>query len=279
MRPVNFNGKIIPSDSNIISVHNRSFRYGDGLFESMRCNKNGVSFLNLHAKRLLSGLAALKITVPESFTAKYISNQVSRLYRERRLSGDARVRLMAFRNEGGLYTPSTAGFSFLIEIEATDKPGYSLNETGLQIGIYDEMKKPVNILSNFKTANALLFVMAGIYKSEKSLDECMILNERGEIIEAISCNVFTVKNGKLLTPALESGCVAGVMRQVIIELAKKMNVKVKEGIIEVVDLETADEIFITNASAGIKWVGQLGGNSYINKMGLALSKELNKSVA
>ncbi len=278
MSLVNFNGKILPADSNIISVYNRSFRYGDGLFESMRCNESGINFIDQHAKRLLQGLGTLKMSIPKKFTAEYISDQVSKLYVKQEITGDARVRLMAYRNEGGLYSPSTHDFSYLIEIEQLDESGYPLNKDGLSIGIYEEMKKPVNILSNYKTANALLFVMAGIFKNENKLDECLIKNEKGDIIEAISCNMFIVKNGVLVTPALNSGCVAGVMRETIIGLAGKNDIKVEERRLGLVEVESADEVFLTNASAGIKWVGQLGQHKFGNKMSSMLSVELQQVV-
>ena len=278
MQLVNFNGEIIPADSNIISIHNRSFRYGDGLFESMRCNKNGINFMESHVRRLLLGLEAMKMSIPDNFTPKYVSDQVSRLYGEHKMTEDARVRFTVYRNEGGLYVPSTNEFSYLIEITELDESGYLLNESGLHIGIYKKMKKPVNDLSNFKTANALLFVMAGIYKDENNWDECLIVNERDEIIEAISCNMFMVSDEVLITPALSSGCVAGVMREAMIRIAGQHDIVVVERNVSLSDIKSADELFLTNASVGIKWVGQLGITKYDNNLAAMLSGSLENNI-
>jgi branched-chain amino acid aminotransferase len=119
--------------------------------------------------------------------------------------------------------------------------------------------------------------MAGIYKTENNLDECIILNTKGNIIEGISSNIFTVKENLIITPSIREGCLPGIMRQKVIELARKQGYVVQdEAIVQIQDIMAADEIFYTNAVKGIQWVVGFKQRRYFNKVSKSLIYELNK---
>ena len=137
--------------------------------------------------------------------------------------------------------------------------------------------KPVNKLSNLKTNNALVYVMAGLFRNDNKLDECFVLNQFGRIAECISSNIFLVSDNKIVTPPLTEGCISGIMREVIIQIATGTDYILKErGILEK-DIINAEEIFITNAISGIQWVGAYKDRRYFNFLSRKFIRFLNES--
>jgi len=163
-----------------------------------------------------------------------------------------------------------------MESSALENEQFKLETKGLLIDIYDEVHKPVNLLSNLKTSNSLIFILAGIFRKENKLDECLILNQYGRICESLNSNVFLAKNNKIFTPPLTEGCIEGTMRYTIIGLAKEIGYDVEEkGILENNFLE-ADEIILTNAIQGIRWVGAYKDRRYYNFISRKLVIALNQ---
>lgn len=271
---INFNGQIVPADSKLLSVANRAFKYGDGLFESMRLFKGKLKFADLHADRLQRGMKALKIDGYSQMDV-YFLRDVAEQLALRNKTKHGRLRLTVYRDAAGFYAPTTNAMGFCLDIMPADEPRYFLNEKGLIVDVYTEIPKPCNFLSNIKTCNSLTYVMAGLYKTQHNLDEVFLLNQNGFLCEASSANIFVYYQNHLYTPALSEGCVEGVMRQVVIDLAKKINIPVIEAQINPDILYEADEVFITNASRGIQCVMGYGVRRYFNKISKVLIEELN----
>jgi branched-subunit amino acid aminotransferase/4-amino-4-deoxychorismate lyase len=272
---INFNGEIFPSDANLLSIANRGFRYGDGLFESMRLMKGKLKFVDLHVERLQQGMKALQLEGYSQMDAYFLKEKAEELAR-RNLAKHARLRLTVYRDAEGLYTPTQNKTGYCLELTPLDEPRYFLNTRGLIMDIYDEVPKAVNILSNYKTCNSILYVMAGLFKTQNNLDEAFILNQNGFLCETISANVFVLYQNQLYTPALSEGCIGGVMRQVVMDIANKLGISIIEAQISPDILYEADEVFITNASRGIQWVMGFGVRRYFNEMSKLLMDELNK---
>lgn len=276
MNHVNLNGQQLKFEEAAILPSNRSFSYGDGVFETIRCLNSQPLFFDKHYQRLRNALYHLKIELSPEFTENYFRLQIQNLLQRNRIYKGARARLSVFRNEGGLYTPSnnTAGFVIIVEPLGTEK--FELNAVGYHIDIFRELLKPVNFLSQFKTSSALLFIMAGLWKKEQKLDDCFILNQSESIIESLASNIFLVKGGKLITPSVESGCVDGTMRRTILEIAVKNNIAFIEtdGLNEN-HLLSAEEVFITNAVAGIHWVSAYKDKRFFHTTSSKLVKLLN----
>ena len=262
-------------DTPVLTASNRGFKFGDGLFESMRMIDNKLQFADLHADRLVGGMKALKIDGHSLMDDYFIRQKTSDLAKKNRWNGNARFRLSVYRQGSGVYTPETNKGSYILEGFALKEAQYQLNNKGLIIDVYDEITKPVNKLSNFKTSNALLYVMAGIFKSQNRLDEAMILNQSGFLCESISANVFVVYNNQIYTPALTEGCVSGVMRTAIMQIAKMNDIALIEAQINPEILKEAEEVFITNATQGIQWVMGYGRKRYFNEVSKYLIEKLN----
>lgn len=270
---------VLTNNKNVISLNNRSFRYGDGFFETIHVSKSKIQFLNLHFERIIDSAKKLKLKLPSHFNEEFLKNDILKLLNKNKLYSGVRIRLNIYRKDGGLYTPESNLASYTIEAEKLPIHIYELNKIGLKIGIYDEIKKPTSILSSIKSNNSLVYILASIYKTENNFNDCLILNEHSDIIEATSSNLFLVKNNVIYTNSASSGCVNGVMRNVIIELAISQKYIVYDDcIFKEADLIEADEIFLTNTISGIKWVLSFKDRRYFNKVSKKLIEELNKNL-
>ncbi|WP_367186263.1 aminotransferase class IV [Mucilaginibacter sp.] len=265
----------MPADSILLTIANRAFKYGDGLFESMRLMKGKLKFPELHAERLQKGMKALKIDGYSQADSWFLKEKVEELARRNKIK-HGRLRLTVYRDAEGLYAPTQNKMAYCLEIQPVDEPRYFLNERGLIMDVYTELPKPLNWLSNIKTCNSLIYVMAGIYKQQNKLDDVFLLNQNRFLCEANSSNIFVWYQNHLYTPALSEGCVEGVMRRVVIQLALDNNIPVTEAQINPEILNEADEVFLTNATKGIQWVMGYGVKRYFNRISKALMDELNK---
>jgi len=271
---INFNGEIVPADARLMTIGNRAFRYGDGLFESMRMMKGQLKFADLHADRLQRGMKAIKIDGYSQMDTWFLKEKADDLAR-RNKAKHGRLRLTVYRDSEGFYAPTQNKMGWCLELQPIDEPRYFLNTKGLIVDIFPELPKPCNYLSNIKTCNSMIYVMAGLFKTQNKLDEVFLLNQNGFLCEASSSNLFILYQNQLYTPALSEGCVEGVMRQVIIKLAKENNLPVTEAQINPEILYEADEVFLTNAGRGIQSVMGFGVRRYFNEVSKMLTDQLN----
>jgi len=272
---INLNGKLKPADEPFFQSDNRAFKYGDGFFETIRVFNGQIPFLNFHFNRLKATLIQLKFDVPDYFSELYFKNEIQKLIDDK---GNYRVRMTFFRSNGGLYTPKNNHPQYVIESNILDNSIYQLNVKGLRLGLCDEIILPKSPLSNLKTCNSLPFVLAGLYCKESEYDDVFLLNGSGDISECVSSNVFLLKNKVISTPALTEGCVAGIMRKVVIEIAKSKQFKIEEKAIKVSDLEQADEIWLSNAIQGIRWVENFNDYRFKNNIAKDFVKLLNERI-
>jgi branched-chain amino acid aminotransferase len=273
---INLNGQIFPYDSKVFGTSNRAYRYGDGLFETMRMMEGNLMYFKFHIERLFRGMDALKLKYHKAFDQEFIASEIFSLARTNKIYKNARIRFSVFRDDGGWYTPEKNTFQYVIEIESLDSAAYN-SERGLIVDVYKDLRKDFSSISALKTINALPYVLAGVYRKENQLDECILLNREDNIVESISSNVFLVKENKVYTPSINEGCIDGVMRKVVIELLKKKGITLYETKLPVALLEHSDEIFLTNALKGIQSVVGIGAKRYFSKLGKDLLAELNKS--
>ncbi len=275
---LNINGELVDADSPIVKVRNRSFRYGDGIFETLRIVNGQLQFFDRHYSRMITSMAAIKLDVPSSFTYEFVKSEVEKIAVRNNAVKGARVRITIFRTDGGFYSPETNNFEYIIECNPMEENLFELNRKGYTIDIFLDYKKAMNRLSNIKTNNALLLVMAGIYCRQNNLDECIILNTNFSIAESVNSNIFAVKNGVLYTPPITEGCVDGVMRYQINEIAKKCKIAVYEVPLAMNVLLNSDEIFLTNAINGLRWIAAYKAKLYLNSMSKFLTDKLNDSL-
>lgn len=256
------NGQLFREGKAVISPDNRSFRYGDGLFETMRVINGNIILKQLHFERLLSGMKLLQFDIPDFFTAAHLEADILSLCKKNRIE-DAVIRLVVFRSDGGLYDLEDMRPNYIIQSIALQKMSLPReSEDGIVIDIYEEATKACNKFSAVKSNNFLPYLMAALHAKQKKLGDCLILNQYGRIADATIANVFTIKGDTIITPPLSEGCVAGVVRRFFIETLPSNGFNVEEKPISVEDLQHADEVFLTNAVRGIRVVKKFRNKNY-----------------
>jgi branched-chain amino acid aminotransferase len=276
----NLNGFIIRNKHLGIQINNRGLNYGDGIFETLKFANNRINFWEDHYFRLMASMRIVRMDIPMDFSPEYLENQIRKTLAVNGLSEKAaRVKLLVVRKAGGLYTPETNAVDFLITTEESSTPSFQLNEQGLNIDLYKDFYKNSGMLSTIKTTSAQLYTVASIFRKENHYDECLLLNERKEVVEAISSNIFIVKGDDLITPPLESGCLKGIMRKKIIEFAPQLKFNVKEESFSPFALQKADEVWLSNSIKGLQWVGQYRKKSYRQERAAEMLKKININIA
>lgn len=261
---LNINGNLVEEKSPVIRADNRSFRYGDGLFETMKVVMGSILLKDLHFERLFLGMEKLQIRVKGLINAKMLEEQVHRTINKNRLSGPIRVRLTMYRGDGGLYEFTSASAGYIIQVWPLSSSHLVLNENGLVLGLFENAKKSVDAYSNIKSNNYLPYVMGALYTHENRLNDSVILNTFNRVCDTTVANIFWIRDGKIYTPPLSEGCVAGVMRANLFQRlpAKGFELFEKEAGVE--ELLEADEMFLTNAINGVRWVKEFKGKQYSN---------------
>ncbi|MFM7668577.1 MAG: aminotransferase class IV [Bacteroidota bacterium] len=260
------NGQVVPNNLPTINFGNRGHLYGDGVFESIRVVNGKAINVENHLIRLVEGAKALKMQVSDSITKEFLEQKIAELIHKSQLKEGAKCRVSLDRSPGGAYLPATNDSQLYIDIQPLAKNFYELNSFGIEMDIYLDLKLEKSILSKFKTKNGLKYVMAALTAQEKGLGDVFMTNDKGQVIETSNSNIFVVHNGVLYTPGIEDGCIAGTMRMQIINLALANNIKVYECPIMPQNLLSADEIFLTNAIQGVRWVGGFRTKKYENTM-------------
>lgn len=269
----NFNGKVVEEKHVCISPANRSFRYGDGCFETMKAINKGVMLFDLHFHRLYSSLRTLQFFVPDFFTPGYLNSQIRALLEVNGHEALAKVRLVGFRGDGGLYD-ADSNVNFIIQSWAADVASNTFNKKGAVVDIFQNAKIPADDFSRIKSNNYLRHALAAISAKKRGLDDVILINSFGRIAESTIANVFIVSDGIIKTPPLTEGCVNGVMRKYLLKCFTEEGLQWEETPVDADQLFNSSEVFLTNAMLGIRWVEKLGERVYTNSTSSALYKNL-----
>jgi branched-chain amino acid aminotransferase len=231
----------------------------NGLFETIKVYKGRVLLLRYHFERMMKGFNALNFEVPEGFTAAKLEKDIITECRKANWESLARIRYTVIE-----------GMPHKIESWPLDEEFNKLNEQGWMLDIYPAGRKKVDNLIGLKLTRREVFEEAAAYAKENQLDDAIVLNEDGFVCDSSIANVFLVKDGKILTPSLDQGCVAGVMRRLLIENLVVSGYSVEEKRVTIDELLNANEVFLTNAIRGVRWVAQLGEKNYANNFSSSL---------
>lgn len=272
---INFNGVIQASDLQL-TVSNRSFLYGDGVFETLKIVNNKILFFEDHYFRLMASMRIVRMEIPMTFTMEYLEEQILKLVEVLAIKDAARVRFTVFRNEGGFYLPNDNSISFVIQASKLENIRYKIPKIQFEVDLYKDFIVPRQLLSTLKTANKITHVTASIFAKENQLDSALLINETKNVIEAANGNLFMLMGNKLITPPISEGCLNGIMRKQIITLAKQIDsVEVIEAAISPFDLQKADELFITNVIVGIQPITKYRKKDFEVRIANQLLEKLN----
>lgn len=244
------NGEMVPMKEAKISVFDRGFQYGDGVFEGLRAYDGKIFKLKEHTDRLFRSARAIGIVMP--ITKEEFNDAVKRVIRENGFR-DAHIKPQVTRGIAwklGLDPRNTTAPNIVIPARPIGKSMFEADK-GFKLAVVSVRKIPAMCLDpRVKSINYLVNILARMEAIASGADEAIMLDIHGYVSEGAGDNIFLVKNGELYTPEVQDA-LEGITRQTVIELAVRMGIKVHETRLTLYDVYNADEVFITGSGAGI----------------------------
>lgn len=275
---INFNGTL--TEKAEITEQNRGLNYGDALFESLRVIHGQEMLWEAHYFRLMSSMRMLRMEIPMHFSPEYLLEQIKQTLAANALGQKpARVKILVYRKDGGLYHPQTRDVDFIITCAELESPFFLHKERNYVVDLFKDHFVLSGMLSNLKTTSKLPSILASIYAEENELDNCILLNEKKSVLEFTNANLFLVKGKTVKTPPLSDGCLKGVIRAEIIKIIKQMeDYTVEESSISPFEIQKSDELFMTNAIQGITSVSRYRKKKFETRLAKQLVGKLNAQV-
>lgn len=258
------NGKFINEADCSFKTNNRAFLYGDGFFETLFIKNNYIPHFSEHYNRIKDAFTCFHYNTVELPSEETFIELIQQCASKNNLDF-GRVKMIFWRSEGGLYTPTSTSFQFLITV----LPLTELNTKDKTAIISSHNHNAESITSRYKTLNALNYVLAGLELSKTTADDILLLDQHNHISEALYSNIFFVIENNIHTPSLKTGCINGIMRQLII---KQFKGSITEGEFTETDLLRADEVFTTN-SLSIQNITKIGQTTFSKKEQATILKQ------
>ena len=274
---INFNGNIIENSEENVLVHNRGLQYGDAIFETIKFSAGKLLFWEDHYFRLMSSMRILRLEIPMNFTMEYLETEIRSLIQSSSKTNQTyRVKILVWRKAGGKYAPITNEVDFCISYETLEDSFYTINENNYEVELFKDHYINSGLLSTIKTNSKLIHVLGSIFAKENDFENCLILNEHKQVVEALNGNIFLVKGNHIKTPPLTDGCLKGIIRKQIISILSQVsNYTIEEASISPFELQKADEIFITNVIMGIQPITKYRKKIYSNDVAKDVLAKLN----
>lgn len=273
---INLNGQLLDANQANPGANNRGLQFGDAVFETMRYSGGKLFFWEDHYFRLMAGMRIMRMEIPMDFTPEALMEQIQQTVAAQAEAKAYRVRFTVWRGAGGYYTPTSKEVGYQIEVTGLDQPFYLLDETAYEVELFKDHYVQSGLLSTIKSNNKAINVLGSIYAQENDYDNCLLLNEKKSVVEALNGNLFLLKGYKIKTPPLSEGCLNGIMRKQIIAIIGSMpDYVLEEAPISPFELQKADEMFVTNTIQGIRSVSKYRKKEYGNQLAKDLIGKLN----
>ena len=275
---VNCNGNI-QENSAILIDSNRGFLFGDSVFETIKVLDSKVLFLEDHYFRLMASMRICRMEIPMNFTMEYFEEQILNLIATFSDSNSYRVRFSVYRDSDGFYLPKTRNVQFIVAASSLNSDLYAIGKESYEVELYKDFYVSKQLLSTLKTNNKMLQITGSIFADENGYDNCLVLNDEKNVVEALQSNLFMKTGNLVVTPPVSDGCLNGIMRKQILELLKKIEgIEVKEASISPFDLQKADELFLTNVISGIQPITKYRKKEYTAEFASDVIKRLNAKI-
>ena len=272
---INYNGDLVDSQT-LISNSNRSFLYGDGVFETIKVVNNKILFFEDHYFRLMASMRIVRMQIPPNFTLEFLESQILELVKSNAIENSARIRFTVFRNDGGFYLPATRQISYLIQSFALDNKLYRAAFDKYEVDLFKDFFIAKQLLSTLKTTNKMINITGSIFADENGFQNCLLLNNEKNVVEALNGNVFMLIENQLITPPIADGCLNGIMRKQVLRLSKSnADITFLEQSISPFDLQKADELFITNVITGIQPISKYRKKEFKSDFAVKLIQQIN----
>jgi branched-chain amino acid aminotransferase len=252
-------GKLVEESEARVSVSDHGLLYGDGIFEGMRVIAGSVFRLQRHLARLEFGAKVLALSLPYSLEeiARAVNETVRAFGQD-----EGYIRLLVTRGVGPLgVDPTTCPRGSVVIMVTTIKLfSEEQRERGLDMITSSYRRPSADVIDvRVKSLNYLNSVLPKLEARQRNADEALLLNARGHISEAAVANVFALRGKQLWTPPPSDGCLEGINRAAVMEIAPSIGLEVSERSIGRADLFAADEVFLTGSGAGVVAVRSLDG--------------------
>lgn len=274
---MNLNGELIENGESAINADNRGLNYGDALFETLRFSGGKIYFWEDHYFRLMASMRILRMEIPMNFTMEFLEEEIMRTINfSENQNTSYRIKLLVWRKTGGKYTPITNEIEYSISFENLATPFYTLENKEYKIELFKDHYVTSGLLSNLKSTSRLINILGSIYAKENDYQNCLLLNENKQVVEALNGNIFLISGKIIKTPPLTDGCLNGIIRKQIVSIIKMLpNFTVEEVSISPFELQKADEIFITNVIQGIVTVTKYRKKEFGNEVAKIILPKLN----
>ncbi len=251
---ININGNLVEDKDANISVFNRGLAYGDSVFETLRVINGKIIFWEDHYFRLMSSMRIMRMEIPSNFSPEFLEEEILDLLKNNELiNSPARIRFTVFRKSGGFYRPNTLDIEYIITSEKLKDPFYLLNEEAYEVELFKDHYVTSGLLSTIKSNNRAVNVLGSIFAMENDYQNCLLINENKQVVEALNGNIFLVNGDKIKTPPLKDGALNGISRKQILSIVKTIkDLEIEETSISPFELQKADELFISNVIVGIQ---------------------------
>lgn len=275
---VNLNGTIVPQTDTALSG-NRAFLYGDGIFETVKILDGKILFLEDHYFRLMSGMRIVRMEIPMDFTMEYFETQMLEAAKANDCLASGRARMTVFRKSGGYYLPMNNHIDYLVEAIVLPNSLYQIGPSEYEVDLFKDFYVTKQLLSSIKSTNRLVNIAGSIFAHENGLQNCLLVNDDKNVIEALNGNLFLLTGNKLITPPVSDGCLNGVMRRQVLAIAKKITeVELIEESISPFDLQKADELFVTNVIVGIQPITKYRKKEFASAFAQSILVRLNAQI-
>lgn len=275
------NNKLINANEYTITHNHRAFKYGDGVFETIKVSQGVPLFLKHHYSRLVLALNFFEFEIPEFWSYSFFVRHCLDLIKANNIDYGS-LRIQVNRLGGGKYLSTSNGCDLLIETNPIEQKTYEIISKPNKLGIFTKMTKALDESSNYKTLNSNVYIQAAIYKEKQQFDEVVVLNQNGRVADASASNIFIAVSNLLIVPPSNEGGVDGVMRRVLVKLCKQHKIDLQVVPITQTDLNDASEIFVTNVIKGIQPVTEFKGkplkNNYAQKLVELLKDKEQKEI-
>lgn len=254
------NGQLLPSDSPLLSAFNSSFLRGWGLFETMLTVGNNIPLFPQHWARLTESCQVMELPQPSRTAIETGWQELYWKNRETSLCGSLRLTVSLESNPGAAWFDSHGIGHWLLQHRPITPPWEikrSIRLTRTSQRIHSQ-----RLTAGHKTTSFVDWVLTRRQAQSLGFDDGLLLNEKGHCVEASAANLFLIRDGQLLTPCLDSGCLPGVMRGIVLEIAQKLAIPFQETQLTCADLEQADSAFLTSATTGLVPVEQWEKKSF-----------------
>jgi branched-chain amino acid aminotransferase len=265
-RYVFHNESLIPVEKSRLSPGQAGLICGWGIFTTLRISRGEAFAYERHWRRLDKDAAITRLPMP--YSSPKVRVHLHEVIRANKVS-DGCARIYLIYNNVGAWRSEEALPPVDLLICTAPLPEYA---PSAKLAIRPHARHAASALSGVKSISWLNNVWALAEAAKEGFDEVVLLNERGEVAECTSANLFIIKNGKAFTPPLNAGCLEGVTRGILMEIAPEGGLPISEQGLKVEDLYSADEVFITSTNRNVVGVGEVAGTKIANSPGPITSR-------